>query len=599
MNRFAIISLIGAIISFTLGIYAHSKDPKKSLNRIFLLFCISISFLSFAEFGMRQAESASSAKLWLILTGIFPLGGFSLFHLTLIFYNPEILKNKKWISPIIYTIASILILVSIFIKIFYIQPFKTEWGYDYSFPQDITLYYLYIFIFIFTIIIGFFSIFLYLRSYFYSTDILKKKQAKFILFGIIISTLPFTLIDFFILPILFPTENIPEMTTFSLIFTCFFIGYAIWRYGLFSLDLKTASENIFSNISDCLILTNIKNTILTTNKELLNLLGYQEKELVEKPFKFLLASNQDIKLYNYQSKLLLSEENNEFLTDIEVGFKTKDKKRIKISLTASKIYNKYNNLHGIIYIGRNITKTRKIEQQLNKAIKESQFKSEFMATMSHELRTPLNSIIGFAELLLEDYCGPLNKCQTDFLSDIKLSSNDLLELINNLLSLSRIEAGELKLEIKEINIDILLKHIHTTLKSLFRKKNLEFCIKKNITSKFFNADYVRLKEILFNLLNNAVKFTQKGSVTLKISEKNNYFEFKVIDTGVGIAKNGLDTIFEGFKGISKSEIRDSQGVGLGLAITRNLVILHGGHISVSSELGKGSVFTFTIPKKHQ
>ena len=217
--------------------------------------------------------------------------------------------------------------------------------------------------------------------------------------------------------------------------------------------------------------------------------------------------------------------------------------------------------------------------------------------MSHELRTPLNAIMGFVDLLLESYCGPLNKCQDDFLSDVKLSSTDLLELINRLLDLSKIEAGELELEVKGINIDNLLNHIQAILKPLCRKKNLELKIENLTTSEFINADFVRMKEILFNLLNNALKFTQKGSVTLRVKELTDCFKFDVIDTGIGIAESEFGNIFEEFKKINNPEIRDSQGVGLGLAITNHLVKLHGGQISFSSEVGKGSIFTFTIPKE--
>jgi signal transduction histidine kinase len=221
-----------------------------------------------------------------------------------------------------------------------------------------------------------------------------------------------------------------------------------------------------------------------------------------------------------------------------------------------------------------------------------------MALMSHELRTPLNAIMGFVDLLLDDYCGPLNKCQNDFLSDVKLSSTDLLELINRLLDLSKIEAGELELDIKGINVETLLNHIQTILKPLCRKKNLEFHIENLATSEFINGDFVRMKEILFNLLNNAMKFTQKGSIILKVKEKNDYFEFDIIDTGIGIAESEYGNIFEEFKKVNNPEIRDSQGMGLGLAITNHLVKLHGGQVSFSSEVGKGSIFTFTIPKEN-
>ncbi len=595
MNIFAMFSLSGAIITFTLGLFIYAKDSNKLLNRIFMLFCISVSILSFSEFGMRQAESYDTAKFWFVLTGIFPLCAFLFFYFTLIFYKKDIFKNKKWLFPILLPLTSIIIFLNFTITIFYSNPIKTNWGFDYSFTQDVFLFYLTILDFSFSIGLIIFSILLYVKIYISSDDKIKKNQAKLISFGVTIAILTFIIIRL-IIPIIIQTDNIPDLTMMSFIFTCILIRYAMWRYELFSLDLTTASERIFSTISDCLILTNSQTIILSVNQEVLKLLDYREDEIKQRPLAILLASERDQKLYQYQYQLLTDKENGGFLTDIEVDFKTKTNNKIKVSLTASKIINKKGDLRGIIHIGRNITKTRKIQQQLDEAIQKSQFKTKFMASMSHELRTPLNAIIGFVDLLLEDYCGSLNKCQNDFLSDVKLSSKDLLELINSLLDLSKIEAGELELEIHSINIETLLNHIETILKPLCRKKNLKFNIENLTTSEFINADLVRLKEILFNLLNNALKFTQKGSVTLRIKELSKWFEFNVIDTGIGIDESEYGNIFEEFKKINNPEIRDSQGMGLGLAITQHLVRLHGGQISFFSEVGKGSTFVFTIPK---
>ncbi len=595
MNIYAIISLVSAIISFTLGIIIITKDPKKSLNRKFLLMCISSSILSFSEFGMRTSESFESAYIWFIISSEYPIISFFLFNYCLGFSEKINERKLKKITPLFYLFGFLITSLSFFLVFLGRVPVKKYWGWTYSLSSEPLIFNLLLVIIVTQIILVLLSLILIFEVLFDSkSSILRKKQAKFISIGISFPIFIYIYFDF-IIDLIYSAEN-PEIVSVGFVFLGGIVFYAMWKYELFSLDLTTASERIFSTISDCLILTDNEGNILSINKGLLDLLGFQEKELKNKPFIILLASEQDHKLYQYQSQLLVNKENGEFLTDVEVDFKTKANEKIKISLTASKINDKSGNLRGIIYIGRNITKTRKIEQQLEDTIQKSQFKSKFMASMSHELRTPLNAIMGFVELLLENYCGPLNKCQNDFLSDVKLSSNDLLELINRLLDLSKIESGELKLEVRGINIDTLLNHIQTILKPLCRKKNLEFYIENVTISEFINADFVRLKEILFNLLNNAMKFTQKGSVTLRVKELNDHFEFNVIDTGIGIAENEFGNIFEEFKKINNPEIRDSQGVGLGLAITHHLVTLHGGQISFSSDVGKGSTFTFTIPK---
>ncbi len=594
MNIYAFFSFLGAIISFAIAIFSYSKNPKGSLNRIFAILCLSVSFYGFIEFGLRQADNLEEALFWFFFTPIYVLIATLWIHFMLLFSEKYNIRDKKWIIFSIYLFTMGLVFINFYLYVYRMEIELDYWGWDYG---DLTNPLLSFFLYLsFTYILFCFVFGLYLSIwvYFNSSSSNKKQQAKFISIGCIIPVLLFLLTDFFISTIL--QLKFPSFSVFGYSFSCLFIFYAIWKYELFSLDLTIASDKIFSTISDYLILTNLEGKILSSNQGLWDLLQYQEKELKGKLFVFLLATEQDRKLYQYQFQLLIGDQNGEFLKDIEVDFKTKANEKIKISLTASKISDKIGNLRGIIYIGRNITNTRKIEQQLKEAVQKSQFKSKFMMSMSHELRTPLNAIMGFVDLLLEDHCGPLNKCQNDFLSDVKLSSNDLLELINHLLSLSKIEAGELALEIKGINIDTLLKHIQTILKPLCRKKNLEFHIEKYTTSEFISADFIRLKEILFNLLHNAVKFTQKGRVTLRVKELNDCFEFNIIDTGIGIAEEEFINIFEEFKKIKNPEIQDSQGVGLGLAITHHLVNLHGGQISFSSELGKGSTFTCTIPK---
>jgi len=233
---------------------------------------------------------------------------------------------------------------------------------------------------------------------------------------------------------------------------------------------------------------------------------------------------------------------------------------------------------------------------LDQILKASQFKTEFMATMSHELRTPLNAIIGFSDLLLEGSYGPLKEVQLDFLQDIETSANDLLEMITHILDISKIEAGQLTLNLQEFSLNTLINQIDSTLKPIYTKKGLTFKVVNMETKKMIYADPVKLKEILYNLLNNAIKFTIEGMITLKILEKEDYWEFNVIDTGIGIAKKDYDLIFKDFSRVSSPYVLSTPGTGLGLSLNKRLINLHGGEIYFTSELGKGSTFTFTIPK---
>jgi signal transduction histidine kinase len=229
-------------------------------------------------------------------------------------------------------------------------------------------------------------------------------------------------------------------------------------------------------------------------------------------------------------------------------------------------------------------------------LKSSAFKSEFMASMSHELRTPLNSIIGFTDVILEGISGEINEKQEKYLNNVKTSAMHLLDLINDVLDIAKIESGKIDLNIEDVNISEITNQINTMLKPIYEKKNLKFEIQKFDKEIVVRVDRLRFKEILFNLLSNAVKFTKEGKVKLEISDDENYWKFDIIDTGIGIKEEDFDLVFQDFKRIRSVYVASIEGTGLGLSLTKRLIEFHGGNISFTSKLGIGSTFTFTIPK---
>ena len=228
----------------------------------------------------------------------------------------------------------------------------------------------------------------------------------------------------------------------------------------------------------------------------------------------------------------------------------------------------------------------------------TRYKSEFLANMSHELRTPLNSILLLSRLLSENNDENMNAEQIEFAKVIQSSGNGLLGLIDEILDLSKIEAGKMDLD----NTDILTDDISTNLHNMFnlvaKEKNIDFKIIKDKAPLLVKSDQVRLEQILKNLISNAIKFTQEGTVTLeilKLEGQENKVAFKVIDTGIGIPLNKQPLIFEAFQQADGSTKRKYGGTGLGLSISRELSKLLGGEISVTSETGFGSTFTLLIP----
>jgi PAS domain S-box-containing protein len=222
-------------------------------------------------------------------------------------------------------------------------------------------------------------------------------------------------------------------------------------------------------------------------------------------------------------------------------------------------------------------------------------KSKFLASMSHELRTPLNAIVGFSDLLADETPGVLNSKQKRFVNHIKQGSAHLLQLINDILDLSKIEAGQLELRCEDFQLKDALPEVLSTIRPLAMIKNIQIQHKLK-TDLSVHADRVRFKQVLYNLLSNAVKFTPKdGRIDIDCVEKGNEVCISVTDTGIGIRSEDQAVVFEEFRQVEGNTGTANEGTGLGLAITKRLVEQQGGKISLESEPGKGSRFTFTLP----
>jgi len=238
--------------------------------------------------------------------------------------------------------------------------------------------------------------------------------------------------------------------------------------------------------------------------------------------------------------------------------------------------------------------TQELEARNREVERANQLKSEFLASMSHELRTPLHTVIGFAELLAEELEGPLNEKQQRFIDHIHKDSLHLLELINDILDISKIESGRLELRREMFDISAALEETLSTIRPQAEAKSIEIETDLAIPGAIF-ADRLRVKQILFNLLSNAVKFTPEGgSVAVEAMESGRFIQITVSDTGIGIPKEQHEAVFDKFYQVGATTKGVREGTGLGLAITKALVEEHGGCIWLESEPGKGSRFTFTI-----
>lgn len=248
---------------------------------------------------------------------------------------------------------------------------------------------------------------------------------------------------------------------------------------------------------------------------------------------------------------------------------------------------------------RIIERTKELEIAMEKAKESDRLKSAFLAVMSHELRTPLNSIIGFTGIMLQGLAGPLNEEQTKQMRMVQNSARHLLSLINDVLDISKIEAGQVELYYSNFDLKEAIKKVLDIVKPLSDKKNLTltYDIKEGVGN--IETDQRRFEQIIINILNNAIKFTEHGEVRLVADYDEKYYVISISDTGIGIKPEDMDKLFKPFQQVDTGLARKNEGTGLGLSICKRLIDMMGGEISVKSEYGRGSTFTIKIPKSKE
>lgn len=274
-----------------------------------------------------------------------------------------------------------------------------------------------------------------------------------------------------------------------------------------------------------------------------------------------------------------------------------DGRRICLLTNGVPILDNEGNLLGYRGVDKNITDRKLAEQELinakEKAEESDRLKTAFISNMSHEIRTPLNSIIGFSDLLLDPFFGP--EQQIKFVNTIKQSGNNLVAIINDIMDISRIETGQVTFHKNQFSAGQLLKNINFEQSHLVKNGEHEIWINIPDLDILINGDELRIKQILMNFLNNAFKFSENGTIELGYSYSLNAVQFYVKDSGIGIPKEYHQKIFERFRQVESAQTRKYGGIGLGLAISKQLAELMGGEIRVESEPGKGSMFSLLLP----
>ena len=401
-----------------------------------------------------------------------------------------------------------------------------------------------------------------------------------------------------------PLPNI-DLTPLAFSITGLAMGWSMYRYRL--LDIAPIARNVvIESMSDAIFVLDSQDRVVDTNPAGVQLLNLASSALV-------IGKKLSEVVPQYQPLLAQFRQPEQARTEFSIEGDGTGKRHFDLRI--SPLRHRGDQLTGRLFVVHEITRRKQTEEQIraqNEALvranrelerareqaeEANRLKSEFLATISHELRTPLNSIIGYADLLLTGLAGELNEKQRDYVQRELSNGERLLNLINELLDLSKIEAGRLELVPHPFSAAELVSGAKERMQALADRKGLEFKtqLDPNLPEKL-EGDSKRIEQIIVNLVGNAIKYTEKGSVDLRLDRlSETQWSIAVVDTGIGIPPHAVEYIFDKFRQLDSTTHREYQGTGLGLTIVRELTQLMGGTVHIESELNKGSTFTVKLP----
>jgi len=348
------------------------------------------------------------------------------------------------------------------------------------------------------------------------------------------------------------------------------------------------ADNVLAAMADSLVVLDDAGIIQTVNKATLELLGYEREQLVGHPFRDLLldfGAHPGDRGAQHDA--------------VERRYRHRDGHPVPVLLTRSSLHQGAGRLGGSVWVASDITQLKHAEQSLREAKQlaeeASLAKSRFLANMSHELRTPLNAVIGYAEMLLEEVDERALGNSTDELRKVQLAGKHLLGLISDILDLSKIEAGRMDIHMETFDVADMVNTVLDTVRPMLARNRNELAVSCPPSIGFIHADLTKIRQILLNLLSNAAKFTDRGTVRLTASRGPGRIQFQVSDTGIGMTQTQIGQLFQAFSQADNSTARRFGGTGLGLAISKAFADMLGGSIDVHSRLGAGTTFTVRLP----
>ncbi|HEX2949286.1 MAG TPA: ATP-binding protein, partial [Armatimonadota bacterium] len=596
MSLTAMIFAIATIFFLVCGIYVWFVNRKAVVNRIFLSLCITLAFTSGPSIGVYATHHLATCLIWDKLTWI----GWCFYpSLTAIFAvilteKPRLFVTRRYFLLFIFP-AVIFFLRSqcgvIDIARFASTPQGTflpiysysNWGVAYHiFEKSSVLFGL-----------------LVLAYHGLTTH--SKRERKQALLIVACGLLAISLHA--VVYLAGPDGNLDMYGAMGMVVVAVGIAYAITRFKFIVPSTTQAVSYVLAQIRDMVILTDLQGNILQANTATYSLLGWSPYELIAQPLQHVVA--------DAELKAITEIRENES-TFHQVSLLTKAGEHIPVDLTSSNIVDDFHDTVGRIYIGRDLRSIKQLEHEVRvrqaaeSALRSTndrlatavQAKDDFLASMSHEFRTPLTSILGLSEALRLGVCGELHEKQLTTISIIEESGHHLLHLINETLDLSKIEAGKMDLHRAPVDVHDICHDSIRLIEQSAQQKSLKISCAVDDDLTTIMVDPHRLKQMLVNLLSNAIKFTPDGGeigIDVTGNRETTTVEFSVWDHGIGISHERIRELFQPFVQLDNRLSRKYSGTGLGLSLVQRMAELHGGSVSVESNIGTGSRFSILLP----
>lgn len=598
-----------AIFYAYLSLFVWLRSPYTRFNQVCGGLFAAFALWAFSMVILSHPQSSVQAAHWAMLVGTFAnftQGPFILWAVA-IFTNWHRALRSPWFYAVLlaFPIAVLyFLLAGDLISLNYFDYRMGSWQFNWHMSFMTYAFHVYYYI---VVLWAFVLLFVFTR---HNSDHNRRRPALLLLVAgcltLVLGVLNLILVNYY---------DIPYMPDLSLLVLALALVYTIRRFELFVLTPGSAANKIIATMPDAMIITDPHGRIVSLNAATCKLTDYSQNDLLGRPIDMLLArEHSDIALF------MKSEQ----VRNLEIKVRKRHGGFLPALFSSSIMYDEAEHLLGIVCLVRDITarkqaeeelkkahdlleqrveqRTKQLEEAKEKAEASDQLKTAFLANMSHEIRTPMNGILGFADLLKDNTRSEQSK--REMIEMIDNQGRHLLQIINDIIDISKIESNQLKIVPIACHINQLIKELYTLFTAEIKTREekpveLNYHVELADNQAYIIIDDTRLRQVLSNLISNALKFTARGIINfgykcLTVNTKK-YLYFFVEDTGIGIPKDRQALVFERFRQSDDSHTRQYGGTGLGLAISRGIVNLLGGDLSLESDGKTGSCFTFSIP----